>query len=93
MPSHTDIFHIIGFIGLLVVMLIKDRLGRRNGYDYKLYERLASVEERLAIQEKREIPPHWFEEKVKGIEAAVHDLGRNCLAHQLMQRQHGEGEE
>ena len=74
--------HYIGFLAVVLIVLVKDRLAsrRQDGIDTNIYERLASLEARIKIQEERRIPPEWFQEQVADIKHAVDALRATCPA-------------
>ena len=77
-----DFAHYIGFVAVVLVVLLKDRLAssRNASKETSLYERLASVEARLKIQEERRIPPEWFQNQVADIKHSVDALRASCPA-------------
>lgn len=95
MESHTDVWHMIGFLSVMLVVLFKDRLQNSKhlamteahiqmiikGSETQILERLQALEVRLQVQEQRKIPPDWFESKVDNLEKAMHELTKNCIAH------------
>ena len=80
--------HIIGFVIIILVVLLKDRLSQRQNakIEVSVIERLASLEARMRTQESREIPPPWFKEQVDAIKHAVDRLCETCPNSMMLPR-------
>ena len=81
MEHHTDIWHMLGFLGVIVVVLLKDRI-QMQPRDKELFAQVKALEVRMIAQENRRIPPDWFEARVGKLEEAITDLTKSCIAHQ-----------
>ena len=64
---------------------ISVRLHRAEDLAREVVTQVARIETRLAAEERRQIPPDWFETKVNRLEAIVERLSENCIAHRLAQ--------